>query len=112
MFGKRVASKQSEKKKKIGFTDKLSLYILCTIFITILMGFFLALKSIEYNYVGSLICFTAAIAPLDSALAFVLSRVVDKNKAENTAGNGDGIKFAAAQATRFANDNDINSPAI
>ena len=78
------------------------------------MGFHLALESIKYNYVGSLICFTAAIAPLDTALSVVLSKVVDKNKAENTAGNGDGIKFAAAQASNFIENatDDINSPAI
>ena len=111
MSGKRVVPK---KHKKLGFTNKLSLGILFTIFITILMGFHLALKSIEYNYVGSLICFTAAIAPLDTALSLVLSKVVDKNKAENTAGNGDGIKFAAAQASNFieSTTDDINSPAI
>lgn len=121
MSGKRVLKKQ--KRKKIGFTNKLAVYILFLLFTTILMGFYLALKSIEYNYVGSLICFTAAIAPLDAALSIVLGKVVDKNKAENTSGNGDGITFAAAQASGFVKNNechststqntyDINSPAI
>ena len=100
--------------KKIGFTNRLSVYIIFVIFVTILMGFYLALKSIESDYLGSLVCFTAAIAPLDTALSIVLSRVVDKNKAENTGGNGDGITFAAAQASNFIQDNDydINSPMI
>lgn len=108
--------------KSIGHTDRLSIYILFIIIVTILMGFYLAVESIKYNYTGALICFTAAIAPLDAALSFVLGKVVDKNKAENTGGNGDGIKFAIAQASGFSqNDHsptatktfdDINSPAI
>ena len=94
-----MAGKRLSRKKKLGHTDKLSLYILCIICVTILMGFYLAVQSIKYNYTGALICFTAAIAPLDAALSFVLGKVVDKNKAENTSGNGDGIAFAAAQAS-------------
>lgn len=105
--------KQNTKRKKLGFTNSLSLYIISLIFITILMGFYLAVQSIQYNYVGSLICFTAAIAPLDSALAIVLGKIVDKNKAENTSGNGDGIIFAKAQANGFVeNTKNENSPAI
>lgn len=117
MSGKRILKKQH---KKIGFTNTLAILIVIFLFITILMGFYLAVKSIEYNYLGSLVCFTAAIAPLDAALSFVLGKVVDKNKAENTSGNGDGITFAAAKASGFnqscATKNettyDINSPSI
>lgn len=72
------------------------------------MGFYLAVQSIKYNYTGALICFTATITPLDAALSFVLGKIVDKNKAENTGGNGDGIAFAAAKASGFMKDN-VNS---
>lgn len=106
MSGKRVLKKQH---KKIGFTNTLAIFILLFLFTTILMGFYLAVKSIEYNYLGSLVCFTAAIAPLDAALSIVLGKVVDKNKAENTSGNGDGITFAAAQASGFVKNNECNS---
>ena len=109
-----------KQRKKRGFTDTLAMFILLFLFITILMGFYLALKSIKQNYLGSLICFTAAIAPLGTALSIVLGKVVDKNKAENMGGNGDGIAFAAAQAAGFVQDNkrtnsticDVNSPEI
>jgi hypothetical protein len=99
--GKRCVNK---KKKKIGFTNTFATYVLVFLFVTVFMGFYLALKSIEYNYIGSLVCFTAAIAPLDTMLSVVLGKVVDKNKAENIGGNGDGITFAAAQAAGFAED--------
>ena len=109
-----MSGKRTTKKKKLGHTDKLSLYILIVICVTILMGFYLAIQSIRYNYTGALICFTAAIAPLDAALSFVLGKIVDKNKAENMSGNGDGIKFVAAQASMAAEQNNSNiaSPQI
>ena len=104
---------KKKKKLSIGFTNCFAICIMCVILMTIIMGFFLALKSIQYNYVGPLICFTATIAPLDTALSIVLGKVVDKNKAENIGGNGDGITFAAAQASNFVQtDFDVNSPMI
>ncbi len=119
MSGKRLKKKN---RKRIGFTNSLAVYILLFLLMTILMGFYLALKSIEYNYLGSLICFTASIAPLGTVLSIVIGKVVDKNRDENTGGNGDGIKFAAAQASGFVEDShystvcdeidDINSTAI
>lgn len=111
--GKRL--KQTNKHKKLGFTNCLAIYILLFMFVGLLMGFFLALKSIEYNYVGALACFTIAFSPMATAASIVLGKVVDKNKAENTGGNGDGIKFAAAQATGFNEENtntNLNSPPI
>lgn len=114
MSGKR----QVKQRKSVGFTNKLGLYVLLIIFITIVMGFYLAVESIKHDYVGSLVCFTAAIAPLDAALTIVLGKIVDKNKAENIGGNGDGIIFAKAKAKGFEEqiknscENDINSPAI
>jgi len=51
--------------------------------------------------------------PIGTALSVVLVRVVEKNRAENTSANGDGVKYAAAQAAGFVQDySDGNSPPI
>lgn len=108
-----VTCMSKKKKTSIGFTNSLAICIIGVILITVVMGFYLALESIKYNYVGSLICFTAAIAPLSTALAIVLGKVVDKNKAENIGGNGDGITFASAKASGFIkSETDADSPPI
>lgn len=120
MSGKRVLKKQ---RKKIGFTNTLAIYVLLFLTAGLAGGFYLALKSIEYNYMGALACWSAAFAPIGTVAGIALGKVVDKNKAENTGGNGDGITFAAAQASGFTQNNeqhsiitetnyDVNSPAI
>lgn len=120
MSGKRVLKKQ---RKKIGFTNTLAIYVLLFLTAGLAGGFYLALKSIEYNYMGALACWSVAFAPIGTVASFALGKVVDKNKAENTGGNGDGIIFAAAQASGFVQDGaqystkiettyDINSPSI
>ena len=52
--------------------------------------------------------------PIGTALSIVLSRIVEKNRAENTSANGEGVKYAAAQAAGFVQDytNSENSPPI
>lgn len=119
MSGKRI---KKRKHKRIGFTDSLAIYILLYLLAGLTMGFYLALKSIEYNYIGALACFTVVFTPIGSVAAIVIGKVVDKNRDENTGGNGDGIKFATAQASGFVENNDcstaseetidINSPTI
>lgn len=123
MSGKRILRKKRQ-RKRIGFTNSLAIYILLYLTVGLVMGFYLALKSIEYNYLGALACFTIVFTPIGSVAAIVIGKVVDKNKAENTGGNGDGITFAAAQASGFVKEEkpccnmeneityDINSPAI
>lgn len=100
--------------KKLGFTNRLALYVLLFLAAGLAGGFYLALKSIEYSYTGALACWTICFTPVGTATSIVLSKVVDKNKAENTSGSGDGITFAAAQASNFVQDEeyDINSPMI
>jgi hypothetical protein len=99
--------------KKLGFTNRLSLYVLLFLAAGLSGGFYLALKSIEYQYMGALACWTVAFAPIGTAASIVLSRVVDKNRAENVGGNGDGITFASAQASNFIQEEyNIESPII
>lgn len=98
----------------LGFTNRLALYVLLFLAAGLTGGFYLALKSIEYQYTGALACWTVVFTPIGTAASIVLSKIVDKSRAENTGGNGDGIVFASAQANGFV-QNDCgadDSPAI
>ncbi len=57
-------------------------------------------------------CWTVVFTPIGTACSIVLSRIVDKSRAENTSADGEGIKYAAAKANRFvasANTSDLGS---
>lgn len=111
--------KHLSKKKghfaKLGFTNRLAVYIMMFLAIGLAGGFYLAIKSIATGYSGSLLCWTVVFTPIGTACSVVLSRIVDKSKAENTGGNGDGIKYAQAKANNFIDTTDEdykNSPPI
>ena len=109
-----MAGKRLQKKKTLGYTNMLGIYLVLLLGAGLLGGYSLAIKSIQANYVGALACYTAVFAPIGTAIGIVLGKIVDKNKAENTGGNGDGIVFAAAQAVNFTKS-DVgtnDSPAI
>lgn len=76
--------------KSIGFSNRLAVYVLIFLFIGLIGGFVLALISIKADYVGALACWTIVFTPLGTATSIVLSRIVDKSRAENTKG---GIKY-------------------
>lgn len=110
---KRKASKILTHFISIGFTNRLAIYILIFLAAGLAGGFYLAVKSIGYGYTGSLLCWTVVFTPLGTACSIVLSRIVDKSKAENTSADGDGIKYAAAKANNFGLPAESeNSPAI
>ena len=99
--------------KNLGFTNRLALYIILFLAAGLIGGFYLALKSITYGYTGALACWTICFTPIGSVAGIVLSKVVDKNKAENTSADGDGIKYATAMANGFSQvDDSAESPAI
>ncbi len=102
--------------KSIGFTNRLAIYLTFFLIAGLVGGFVLALLSIRFNYTGQLLCWTVVFTPLGTAMSIVLGKIVDKNRDENTGGNGDGIKFAAAQANKFIENYDNvgseNSPMI
>ena len=103
------------KKKSIGFTNSMGVYILILLTLGLLLGFVLAWRSIDMQYMGALACFTVVMTPLNTVCSIVLGKIVDKNKEENTGADGMGITFAAAQANNFKSDADElfdNSPAI
>ncbi len=80
----------------------------------LICGTYLALKSIEYQYMGALACFTVVFTPIGTATSIVLGAIVHKSEVENTSATGEGIKYAAARAAGFvqAEDGDNENPAI
>ena len=105
MGGKRTASLQ--RKRKLGFTNKLAVRLVNLLSGGLLGGFILAVLSIKYNYVGSLLCYTCVFTPIGTALSRVLAKVVDKSKAENTSATGDGIVYATAKANNFQDSPEV-----
>lgn len=99
MNGKRTV--HAQQKRKLGFTNRLAVRLVNLLSGGLLGGFILAVLSIKYNYVGSLLCYTCVFTPIGTALSLVLAKVVDKSKAENTSANGDGIVYATAKANNF-----------
>lgn len=78
---------------KIGFSNRLSIYILFFLFVGLAGGFYLAIKSIQFQYVGSLLCWTVVFTPIGTMASAAVGKVVDKSRAENTVG---GIKYELA----------------
>lgn len=105
MRGKRLLSTQP--KPRVGFTNQLAIKLVRLLSGGLFGGFVLAVLSIKYNYVGSLLCYTCVFTPIGTALSIVLAKVVDKSKAENTSADGDGIVYAKAKASNFQ-----DSPAV
>lgn len=120
MDGRYLAKRERERKgplrhfASLGFTNRLAIYLLLFLAAGIVGGFYLAVLSIKYQYAGALACWTVVFTPIGTAIGVVLGKVVDKNRAENVNGEGDGITFASAEAKGFVReeDYDINSPAI
>lgn len=93
--------------KSLGFTNRLALYVLVFLAVGLSGGFYLAVKSIGASYTGSLLCWTVVFTPIGTAVSVVLSKIVDKSKAENTAG---GIVCEASKANGFVGS--AESPGI
>lgn len=102
--GKKDEHKKKHKKHKMGFTNFLAILIMLFLAVGLAGGFYLALLSIQRQYTGALLCWTVVFTPIGTACSVVLSRIVDKSRAENISGNGDGIKYATAQSTGFNED--------
>ena len=97
------------KKKKhfgLGFTNILALLIMAFLSTGLVGGFYLALKSIEYQYMGALACYTAVFAPIGTAASIVLKGIVHKSEVENSGADGEGIKYAAFKAEQYSDIED------
>ena len=88
MKGKRLAHKKRKgvirHLASLGFTNRLAIYILVFLAAGLAGGFYLALKSIQYGYTGALMCWTVVFTPIGTAASVAISKVVDKNRAQNT----------------------------
>lgn len=105
--------KSKKKKKRLGFTNWLAICIMLFLAAGLFGGYRLAILSINLQYTGALLCWTVVFTPIGTACSVVLSRIVDKSRAENISGNGDGIKYATAMAHNFIEYDDCNnSPEI
>lgn len=102
------------KSNKVGFTNRLAIYLVLLLSAGLAGGFFLALKSIQHQYMGALACFTVVFTPIGTAIGIVLNSIVHKSERENVGADGEGIKFAAAKAAGFVETDDLagDSPAI
>ena len=92
---------------KIGFTNRLAVYLVLLLTAGLAGGFVLAVLSIKYQYTGALMCWTVVFTPIGTAVSIVLARIVDKSRDENTGADGEGIKYAAAKA-----EMSVDSPPI
>ena len=110
---KKKTKRRKTKKPGIGFTNCLAIYLSLFQAAGIIGGFLLAVLSIKYQYAGALACWTVVFTPIGTAIGIVLGKIVDKSKAENVSGSGDGITFASAQAKGFVQEDcDSDSPPI
>lgn len=78
---------------KLGFTNKMAVFILGLLTVSLLLSFVLAVLSIQHQYMGVLACWTACFTPLGVGLDIVLNSTVKKSTAENTSKDGDGIRY-------------------
>lgn len=103
-----------KRRHKLGFTNRLAVYIVLMLAAGLIGGFYLAILSIQSSYTGALACYTVVFTPIGTACSIVLARVVDKSRDENTGPNGEGIKYAAAAAMNFQQNDEwsVNSPPI
>ena len=101
--GRKKTTRKKKKRSGLGFTNWLALLIMAFLFAGLMGGFYLAVKSIEYQYMGALACYTVVMTPIGTAASIVLKGIVHKSE---------GIKYAAAKAAGFVNDEFEDSPAI
>ena len=70
---KKTQAKHVKKKPghfaRLGFTNRLAIYIMLFLAIGLAGGFYLALKSITTGYTGALMCWTVVFTPLGQPAA-------------------------------------------
>ena len=100
--GRKKPKRRRKKRQSIGFTNRLALCLMLFLAVGLAGGFYLALKSIQYQYMGALACYTVVFTPMGAMANIVLNSIVHKSDHENTGADGEGIKFAAAKAAGFS----------
>lgn len=82
--------------KSIGFTNRLSLYSLGFLMVSIVLGFILAVMSIRHETNFALAAYTCSVAPIGTFVSIAIGKSIDKSKSENTSG---GVKYEMALAS-------------
>lgn len=95
------ARRRKKNRQEIGFSNRLAIYTLLFLAAGLMGGFYLALKSIQYQYTGALMCWTVVFTPIGTAIGLIPHFVVHKSTVENSGADGEGIRFAAARAAGF-----------
>lgn len=88
-------------RRRLGFTNRLAVVLVVLLALGLAGGFVLAVMSIRHSYTGALACYTVVFTPIGTGLTIVLNSTVRKSTIENTAGDGTGVVYAAAQAAGF-----------
>lgn len=61
-------SKPKSKRPRLGFSNRLALYVMLFLAAGLAGGFFLAILSIKYQYTGALMCWTVVFTPIGTAV--------------------------------------------
>ena len=94
-------------RRRLGFTNRLAVVLVVLLALGLAGGFVLAVMSIRHGYTGPLACYTVVFTPIGTGLTIVLNSTVRKSTIENSAGDGTGGVFAAAQAAGFTDSQPI-----
>ena len=81
---------------KLGFTNRLALYALVFLMISIVLGFILAVMSIRCGANFTLAAYTCSVAPIGTFVSIAIGKAIDKSKFENIQG---GVKYETAMAS-------------
>lgn len=95
--------------KSIGFTNRLAIYSLMFLFISIILGFILAMFSVIKSYTAALLVYTACVGPIGSLISISIGRTVEKSRAENCA-NGIVYETAMMNISNSDKSNDETVP--
>lgn len=96
-----------EHMKTMGFTNRLSVYSLCFLLVSIVLGFVLAMYSVMKSYTAPLVVYTACVAPIGSLISISIGFSIKKSEKENIAG---GIKYDLAMANLTASTDTYTAP--
>ena len=95
MMAKNKKNRLLKHLKSIGFTNRLSLYSLAFLMASIILGFILAVMSIQHETNFALAAYTCSVAPIGTFVSIAIGKSIDKSKSENTSG---GVKYELAMA--------------
>lgn len=100
--------KKKKKNEKVQFSKKLILDVRGLLWIISIGGILLGFYCVYKDFTSSLGWVTSLVGLPWASHATICSLYLQKSKAENTAADGTGIVFAAAQAKNFIEEYEVN----